>query len=384
MRNMLQHDLLIVGAGPVGLALALLLKDSGLDVVLADARPRDAAAADPRTLALAHGSQLTLAKLGVWEGLPSTPIKTIHISQQGSFGRSVLRATDYDIPALGHVVTAGALAGALRRKVDAAGIPVLDQTEVTHLAPGTQNIVASLDGAHTATLSARLAACAEGGLSADDDDSIERDYHQHALIAHVGAAGGHHNTAFERFTRSGPAALLPCGRGFAVVHVVPARDADTLLALDDTTYLGHLQGIFGHRVRLDGIAERLRYPLALRYRRTPVGHRTVWLGNAAQTMHPVAGQGFNLALRDVCALADQLIMRGGDPGDSALLSSYADGRSLDRLGTIRFTDGLVRLFSNDIAPLRHARGAGLFALDLCPPLRHFVAKRMLFGARAWP
>lgn len=381
---MQEHDLLIVGAGPVGLALALLLRDSGLDIVLADTRPCDAAGNDPRTLALAHGSQITLAKLGVWEGLAATPIKTIHISQQGSFGRSVLQAADYDIPALGYVVTAGALATALRRKADEAGIRILDETEVTHLAPGPRDVIASLAGKQTTTLSARLAACAEGSLSANSADIVEHDYHQHALIANVATSSGHRHTAFERFTSSGPAALLPCGQGFAVVHVVSASEADRLLALDDATYLDRLQRIFGHRVALTAIRDRLCYPLSLRYRKSPIAQRTVWLGNAAQTMHPVAGQGFNLALRDVHAFADQLIAHDGDPGDPARLSSYASSRGLDRLGTIRFTDGLVRLFSNDIAPLKHGRGAGLFALDLCPPLRHFVAKRMLFGARAWP
>ena len=381
---MQRHELLIVGAGPVGLALALFLKDSGIDVALVDARTRDAAAQDPRTLALAHGSHLTLRKLGVWDELGATPIKTIHISQQGSLGRTLLQADDYDIPAMGYVATAGKLAGALRRRVDAAGIKVLDETEVTHLAPGADDIVASLVGKHAGTLAARLAACAEGGLSAGTHDTVEHDYHQHALIANVSVQGGHRHTAYERFTSVGPAALLPCGQGYALVHVVPADTADALLALDDRSYLERIQPIFGHRVSLTGITDRLRYPLLLRYRKSPAGQRTVWLGNAAQTMHPVAGQGFNLALRDVRAFADQLLAHGGDPGSAEILSSYAKRRGLDRLGTIRFTDGLVRVFSNDIMPLRHARGAGLLALDLCPPLRHFVARRMMFGARAWP
>ncbi|MDO9599955.1 MAG: FAD-dependent monooxygenase [Azoarcus sp.] len=381
---MQQHDLLIVGAGPVGLALALSLKDAGLDIVLADTRPREAAAGDPRILALAHGSRLTLEQLGVWQGLPATPISTIHISQQGSFGRSMLQAADYDVPALGHVLPAGELAAALRRKVDAAGIAVLDETEVTRLAPGADDVIASLSGRHAGTLSARLAACAEGGMNTGADGIVEHDYQQHALIAQLSVSGGHKHTAFERFTTSGPVALLPCGQGYALVHVAAADDADALLQLDDAAYLARLQTIIGHRVTLTAISDRLRYPLGLRYRKNPIGERTVWLGNAAQTLHPVAGQGFNLALRDVHALADTLLSHRGDPGSSATLAAYGKTRDLDRFGTIRFTDGLVRLFSNDIAPLRHARGAGLFALDLCSPLRHFVARRMMFGARAWP
>lgn len=381
---MQQHDLLIVGAGPVGLALALSLKDAGLDIVLADTRPADAAAADPRILALSHGTRLTLEQLGVWQALSPTDIRTIHISQQGSFGRTCLQADDYDLPALGHVLPAGGLAKALRTAVERAGITILDNTEVTHLAPTATDVAVSLSGQHAGTRYARLTACAEGGMAQDDPEVVEHDYHQHALIAEVGSHGGHRHTAFERFTASGPMALLPCGQGYAVVHVVDEQRADQMLALDDARYLALLQHTIGQRVQLEGITDRLRYPLLLRYRRKPTGQRTVWLGNAAQTLHPVAGQGFNLALRDVHALAQAVLDHTSDPGSHAVLSAYQGARGLDRLGTIRFTDGLVRLFSNDIAPLRHARGAGLFALDICPPLRHFIAKRMMFGARAWP
>ena len=383
-----QHDLLIVGAGPVGLALALALKDSGLDVVLADARPRAAVLGDPRVLALAHGTRLTLERLGVWDAIPATPIRTIHVSQQGGFGRTKLHAADYDVPALGYVASAGALAGALRSAVERAGIRLLDETEVGTLTPSADRILADLRGTgtvrHASSVSARLVACAEGGLKAGEADVVEYDYRQHALIARLGVANGHDNLAFERFTPEGPIALLPCEEDFALVHVVPSQRADALLALDDTRYVAFVQQCFGSRVRLSSVSDRLRYPLMLRYRRNPVGQRTVWLGNAAQTLHPVAGQGFNLALRDVWALAQTLLAHPGDPGAAATLSAYRDSRRLDRFGTIGFTDTLVRTFSNDFAPLRGMRAAGLFALDVIPPLRHFVARRMMFGARAWP
>ncbi len=394
------HDLLIVGAGPVGLALALALKDAGLDIVLADARTREAVTRDPRDLALAHGTRLTLQRLGVWDALPRTAIEHIHISHQGGLGRTLIDAAEHDLPALGYVASAGALAAALRRAVDAAGIPVFDETEITNLAAGEDDVIASLAGAGrpTPTLRARLAACAEGGLRAGDPNVVEHDYGQHALIADVQVAGGNRHTAFERFTPQGPVALLPKGDGYALVHVARPETADELLALDDAAYLARLQAHIGGRARLTGVGPRLRYPLVLRYRRSTIAQRTVWLGNAAQTLHPVAGQGFNLALRDVWALADALLRareaarRGSadtapspfDAGAAAVLARYANARGLDRLGTIRFTDTLVRVFSNDFAPLRHARGAALFALDLIPPLRNFVARRMMFGARAWP
>lgn len=385
LKGAADHDLLIVGAGPVGLALALALADSGLDVVLADARPRAAAASDPRTLALAHGTRLSLEQLGVWPALEVTAIETIHISQQGGFGRTLLEAREQGLPALGYVASAGGLAGALRAAVDAAGIRVLDDTEVLERRPAAGTVRVRFDSSAAAgERSFRLVACADGGVQSANEDVIEHDYGQHALIARVGAAGGHQHTAFERFTPDGPLALLPDGDAFAMVHVVAAAAADALLQLDDEAYLAHLRERLGGRLQLNAIEGRLRYPLRLRYRRQPVGERTVWLGNAAQTLHPVAGQGFNLALRDVMELARCLANGGEDPGHAPLLAAYGRARRLDRQGAIRFTDSLIRVFSNDLAPLRHARGAALLALDLLPPLRGFIARRMLFGARAWP
>ena len=385
---MAQHDLLIVGAGPVGLSLALALKDSGLAIALADTRARDAVAADPRALALAHGSRLTLERLGVWDELPATPIRHIHVSQQGGFGRTRLEADDYGVPALGYVVQAGALAAALRNAVERAGITVMDQTEVTSLNSNSDSVTASLAGTgatiHGTAAGARLVACAEGGLLAGTPDIVERDYGQHALIANVGIAGKHRETAFERFTSEGPIALLPHGDEYALVHVASPQRATELLALPDDAYREHLQRRFGSRVQLARVTGRLRYPLVLRYRRDPVGPRTAWLGNAAQTLHPVAGQGFNLAVRDVWALARTLLDHRGDPGLTGTLAAWRDARRLDRFGAINFTDILVRIFSNDFVPLHHARGAALFALDMLPPLRHFIARRMMFGARAWP
>ena len=378
-----RHDLVIVGAGPVGMALALALKEAGLDMLLVDARPRGAARDDPRILALSHGTRLTLERLGVWEHLPATAIESIHVSHQGGLGRTLLQAEEYGQPALGYVVAAGDLAAALDDALMAAGIPLHEHTTVSRLVPGADDVLVSLaDGRN---LPARLAACAEGSIVSDEDvPLVERDYGQHAVICVATPATPHHGRAWERFTPQGPLAVLPCGHDCAIVHTAAPTDADALLALDDDAYLERLQAHFGQRLRFAAIGPRARYPLVLRYRQEPIGRRTVWLGNAAQTLHPVAGQGYNLALRDVWACAQTLIRAGGDPGSAETLAAYANARRLDRNGTIRFTDTLVRLFSTPFGPLKHARGAGLFALDLLPPARHFVAKRMMFGARAWP
>lgn len=378
-----RHDLIIVGAGPVGMTLALALKDSGLDILLVDARARGAARHDPRVLALSHGSRLTLERLGVWAQLRATPIETIHISQQGRLGRSLLSAADYGLPAMGYVVAAGDLAAALDDALAAAGIPILDHSSVAGLAAGADDVIVSLTGGNP--LTARLVACAEGSIDGDDaPELVERDYAQHAVICVATPVEGHAHRAWERFTPQGPLAVLPCGHDCAIVHTADPAEADALMALDDDVYRARLQAHFGDRLHFAAVGPRARYPLKLRYRPNPVGQRTVWLGNAAQTLHPVAGQGYNLALRDVWALAQVLLRADGDPGAADTLARYADARRLDRQGTIRFTDGLVRLFSNAIPALAHARGAGLFALDLLPPARHFVAKRMMFGARAWP
>lgn len=384
---MRECDVLIIGAGPVGMALALALRDSGLRLAIADARTRDASSHDPRVLALSHGSRLTLERLGVWPSLSArgaaTPIRHIHVSQQHGFGRTRIEAADYGLDALGHVLGAGVLSAALLQALaDHPQLEWLEHTRITHLAPGAQDVLASTDQGET--LRARLVACAEGGIG-NGEQIAERDYDQHALIASVTPAEPHDFLAFERFTAQGPVALLPHGRDYALVHTVPPTEAEALIALDDAAYLARLQALFGSRVRLVATTPRQSWPLKLRYRRNPVGQRTVWLGNAAQTLHPVAGQGFNLALRDVFELARLLgDMSDGDPGDSRLLQRHAEARRLDRRLTIGLTDGLVRLFSQDLPLLAPLRGLGLAALDALPPLRHALAKRMMFGARAWP
>lgn len=384
---MQRSEILIVGGGPTGTALAVALVQAGRRPLVVDARTADAARNDKRILALSHGSQQILERLGVWNAIAATPIRTIHVSQQGGFGRTLLHAADYGVPALGYVAAAASVAAALTDRLGALGLAIRHECEVTNLASGPDDVLASHGGADSAPLSARLVALAEGTISADDDAAVSsRDYRQHAVICTASPAAPHGGIAYERFTPHGPLALLPFGRDYAVVFTAPADRSDALLELDDTAFLGELQRCIGNRVRLAAAGARARYPLLLRYRRDPVGRRTVWLGNAAQTLHPVAGQGFNLALRDVWNLADILasVGPGADPGEAALLERYARSRRLDRIGAIGFTDALIRVFSNDFAPWRLARGGGLAALDLLPPLKHFVAKRMMFGARAWP
>lgn len=366
----MSQPVLIIGGGPAGMALALALQRGGVQSCIVDARPRGAALTDARILALSHGSRLSLERLGIWQDIPHTPITTIHVSHAGGLGRTLMRAEEEGVPALGYVLAAGDLAAALDKALVEADIAYRDST----LAPGQSD--------------ALLTVHAEGRIDSLNNNGADiraRDYGQHAVICMANSDTPHRGMAWERFTPAGPVALLPCQDAYAVVLTCPAADSEHIAAMNDAGFLSLLQQRFGPRVTLTGVSPRLIYPLGLRVRRNPVGERAVWIGNAAQTLHPVAGQGFNLALRDIMELADTLTDANGaiDPGDATLLDRYAARRRLDRAATIGFTDTLVRLFSNAIPPLLHARGAGLLAFDILPPARSFVARRMMFGVRGW-
>jgi 2-octaprenyl-6-methoxyphenol hydroxylase len=376
-------DVVIVGAGPVGMALATALAGSELRVTLIDSRPRGAWADDPRTLAISHGSRQLLERLEAWNERAGSAIRQIHVSQRGGFGRTLIDAADYAVPALGYVMRYRDLAAALDNRI-AAG-QVVDRCVVETIEDDDSQIRLSLkrDGS-SYPMTAKLLVHAEGTPAGDPDVKVS-DYDQHAIIADVRPSAGHRHRAWERFTPDGPLALLPLGEDYSVVFTVPPAKAAQLLTLDEAGFLAALREQFGRRMDFVSVGPRASFPLALRVRRQIVQRRQVWIGNSAQTLHPVSGQGFNLGLRDAWELAETLLdEHGRDPGTALPLADYARRRELDRRGSMTFTDGIVRLFSNDLPPLAVARGLGLLALDLAPPLRHFVAKRMIWGARAWP
>ncbi len=358
------NSVAIVGGGPAGMALALALKIHGVESEIFEARARSAVRHDARILALSDGARQILDWLGVWRTLPATPIESIHVSHRGGLGRAIMRAEEVGVLALGWVLPASHLIAALDDAVATAGIVYREQQKV---------------GAGD-TASFALTAWAEGAVEPEAGKS--RDYGQHAVLCTARVHGSHGNVAWERFTGDGPVALLPLGDEFAVVLTCAAERASEIAALDDAGFLSLLQQRFGSRHHFTAVGPRTAYPLGLRYRENPVAERQVWLGNAAQTLHPVAGQGFNLALRDIWELA-RVLGPVSDTGDPAVLAAYARGRQLDRRGAIGFTNLLIDAFASDFPPLKHARGAGLLALDLLPPLKNFVARRMMFGARAW-
>jgi 2-octaprenyl-6-methoxyphenol hydroxylase len=374
-------DVLIIGAGPVGMALALALAGSRQRVILIDSRQRGAWIDDPRALALSHGSRQLLERLNAWNAMAGTPIREIHVSQRGGFGRTMLSAKDYGTPALGYVMRYRDLAAALAARIKPEQL--IDQCSVDTIETGREETILTFtrEGAiHRIT--AKLIVHAEGTPERGPEITV-RDYDQHAIVAEVRPATGHNNRAWERFTPDGPLALLPLGRDYSVVFTVPPVKAARLLKLNDEGFLAALQDQFGERIEFLTTGPRAGFPLALRYRTQLAQRRQVWIGNTAQSLHPVSGQGFNLGLRDAWELAESLFDLN-DAGNPTALATYAKGRQFDRRGSMAFTDGIVRLFSNDLAPISFVRGIGLLALDLYPPLRHFVAKRMIWGARAWP
>lgn len=379
-------DIGIIGGGPVGAALAVALRDSGLDIRVLEARPADTASSDARALALSCGSRLLLDRLGIWDKLhPVSGIRTIHVSQRHSFGRTVLKAGDLDVPELGYVLPYPVLHDALDAAMRASAAKVVYGASVTGLqGEDGEALVRYRTGEAEHELHARLAVVADGGrLLAQQFPPETRDYGQSALIAHVTCSALKADTAFERFTAQGPMALLPYEDGYELVWTAPHERAREMLAWSDARFLAELHNHFGDRVgTFTSVGKRNCFPLGLKRapQQAPMPH-TVLLGNAAQTLHPVAGQGFNMGVRDAWELAQVVLDTPPESlGTESMFAAYRASRRTDREAGIRFTDGLVRLFSNDLPLLAPARAASLSLLDCLPFAKKFVAKRMMFGA----
>ena len=384
--NIQTCDIAIIGGGPVGTSLALALRDSGLKVCVLEARPANAPSNDARALALSYGSRLLLERIGIWKRLSEvSPIRTIHISQRQSFGRAMLRAAELNVPELGYVLPYPALQDALDSALQHSGITAIYGANVTRLQGEPDNaLIGYQQGGVVNTLHTRLAVVADGGkLLAQQYPPEVHDYGQSALITHITCAAPQADIAYERFTPQGPVALLPFQTGYELVWTAPHQRAQEMLAWDDAKFLCELHRHFGDRVgEFLTVGKRTCFPLGLKRAPNlfPMPH-TVLLGNAAQTMHPVAGQGFNMGLRDAWELAQKIFDAVPESlGTAAMLAAYRNQRRSDREAGIRFTDGLVRLFSNDLPLVSAGRAAALSALDCLPFAKRFVAKRMMFGA----
>lgn len=383
------HDVAIVGAGPVGGALALALADADLDVVALDARAPGATLRRDRSLALSHGARLVFERLGVWPRLADTagalsPILAIDISQAGGFGTARLTAAEQGLPALGYVVSYVALQAAIDAELARTRTAIEYGAQVAGVGGTPAYAAVTLAGAARDALTARLAVVADGtGTAVAGIARERREYGQVALLAKVTMARPHDGVAYERFTPDGPVALLPEGDHYGLVWTMPPAAAERTLALPDARFLAELAAHFGSRVDgFRGVRDRTTFPLALEFARPAATARCVLIGNAAQTLHPVAGQGFNLGVRDAWVLAQTIVEHGRDAlGGRAMLADFAARRRTDRAAGIAFTHGLTQLFAPDWPLLSWPRGVALVMLDALPPLKRAFTNAMLFGLR---
>ncbi|AXF09089.1 ubiquinone biosynthesis protein UbiH [Paraburkholderia graminis] len=401
-------DVTIVGAGPVGLALAgWLARRSAtreLKIALIDAREPEDSIADPRAIAVSHGSRMILEPLR-WPA-DATAIQRIHVSQRGHFGRTLIDHGEHGLPALGYVLRYGSIVHGLAEAVHATRVHWFRSTSAATPVQEQDGVTLPIETAGvTRRLRTRILVSAEGGLFGDQrgaqkagkregesatngadkgaDKPGTRDYGQTALVGTVSVSTPQPHVAWERFTPEGPIALLPMGgvRGadYALVWCCAPDEAARRAQLPDDEFLRELGAAFGGRMgRFTHIKGRASFPLGLNAVDTQVSGRVVAIGNAAQTLHPVAGQGLNLGLRDAHALADALSAEGPT---TLALATFAQRRALDRRLTIGATDTLARLFTVDFAPLAIMRGLALTALEFVPPVKTALARQMMFGQR---
>ena len=376
------HDVVIVGGGLVGASLAIALQRIGVDCALVEATAAGAPPAvfDQRNLSFAAATVNALTALGVMARLRSAtgPIRRIHVSRAGDFGRVTLDATDYDRPWFGQVVVARDFGLALEARL--AELPALARyrparfVRLGAVVDGRRPVLIAGDNGEQ-TLNARLVVGCDGTASsvrqAVGIGTLEQDYLQTLFVARARAERGPDGTAWERFTDSGPTALLPRGdRHYGLIHTVPRAEAAAVAALDDAAFLARAQAAIGWRAgRLLEVGPRSAYPLARVLARELVAERVVLMGNAAQTIHPIGAQGFNLGLRDALTLAELIEHDRNDPGSAGQLAAYVARRGPDREQTLAFSDGLARFTGNERPAARGLRSLGLLAASASGSLK---------------
>lgn len=370
------HDVLIVGGGLVGASLAIALDAQGLDVGMVEAAPAGALPPvfDQRNLSFAEATLNALQALGVLPLMraPTGPIRRIHVSRCGDFGRMLLDAQAYGRGEFGRVVVARDFGEALEaRLLQLKGLTRYRPARFIGIGEddGGPRCIRIADAAGERELRAKLLVAADGARSALREalgiTTRDHDYGQTLFVTRLRTQRAPDGTAFERLTDHGPTALLPRGDGhYGLVHGVPREDADAVAALDDAAFLARVQDAFGWRAgRFLSIGPRSAYPMLGCVAEALVAPRAVLVGNAAQAIHPLGAQGFNLGLRDALTLAECIAEHAGDPGDDGVLQRHAARREEDRSRTLAFSDGLAKLTANDAPLLRPLRSAGLVAGD---------------------
>ena len=399
-------DVIIVGGGLVGASLACALADSALRIAIIEAFPfsnNDTEyhpAFDARSVALSYVSKQIFAGIGLWSPINKlgiAAIKKIHVSDRGHAGITRLNSEDEKVEALGYVVETRVIGKALFDALNKhSNISLIAPATLSAFELSEKQATIKIDQeGETRSLTTKLLVAADGG------DSIvrrmsgvkvrERQYEQCAVIANVATDRPHQNQAFERFTDTGPLALLPMASidkehreescRFSLVWTISRKQQDEVMSWDDETFLEHLRQRFGERAgQFIQASKRHVYPLSLMRAQEHVRERLAIIGNAAHTLHPVAGQGFNLGLRDVAALSQVIIdalHEDKDIGALTTLQHYADWRRRDHIQTAMATDSLVKLFSNNFLPLAALRNLGLLVVDLVPPLKKVFARHAM-------
>ncbi len=392
MEKTAQHfDLLIIGGGMVGASLACALGNQPLRIGVIEAVPFRSSSQpsyDDRSIALAFGARKIFEGMGLWQQIEAivTPIKKIHVSDRGHFGTTRMDAAREGYPALGYVVENRDLGQRFAEQL--TSLPNIELICPAQLKNFTINadcaeVVIERDG-RVETLTSKLIVGADGGRSVVRQlagiSYSSDDYNQSAVIANVTPSKDHRNVAYERFTDSGPLALLPMSRGrCSLVWTVNRDRVDEVMGWDDKTFLTQLQQRFGMRLGvLQKVGRRNAYPLALVRADEQIRPRLALIGNAAHVLHPIAGQGFNLGIRDVAALAEVIVgAKEEEIGALSVLTRYDQWRKRDQDCIAGLTDGLVRIFSNQITPLVIGRNSGLLAMDMIPPLKRALMRQTM-------
>ena len=385
-----EYDVVIIGGGMVGASLACaLVNQPQLRIAVVEAYPHEADSQpsfDDRVIALNYGSRRIWEAMGLWNELEPLiePINNIHVSDRGRLGAARVNSQEERVEALGYVVENRLIGQLLMQRLKSADhIQWYCPAAIETLSQKGDRVELGISQQQSIrTISCRLLVAADGANSRVRELSgltmRREDYQQAAIITNVETENPHQGTAYERFTDSGPLAFLPMTKQrSAVVWTVNLSDMERVMAMADDEFMAELQDRFGYRLGyIRKVGVRTAYPLAYVEAEQLVKGRVVIIGNAAHTLHPVSGQGYNLALRDVAEIAE-LIASAEDPGHELLLAEYARKRREDMQRVYHFTDGLVKIFSNNFSPLAHSRAAGLIMVDLWPALRHLLARQSM-------